>query len=215
MANTTITSEITGGYYNVREEDGDWMYNDVQTLGDDMYLGYRNSKYYESAIEFKIADLKNKNISITEVKLEMYHSGGATSYSGANFDLTTARSFEVSADDISLGTYTLVVNEKKVIITFSNPKNFLNYLKTKDSFYIRITCSDLSEKTPYIRFAGYQDDEYPSPKLTITYSENQNFIYYGVNGSWVPCEVYYGTGGSWQQVVPHYGTGGSWQQLGG
>lgn len=54
-----------------------------------------------------------------------------------------------------------------------------------------------------------------SQQATLTLTTSSGIVKYGINGSWVDCEVYYGTGGSWVQVQPYYGTGGAWKEIGG
>ena len=50
------------------------------------------------------------------------------------------------------------------------------------------------------------------PQLIITYSDMKT-IKYGVNGSWVKCQVYYGVNGVWVPCEVYYGTGGQWKAI--
>ena len=222
MAEQVISSKTIGGYYDAKYSNGSSATGGVQTATEHFYFGYYSSRDYRSTIQFSITNLKNKNFSISKVQLTVVQTSGS-SYPDVSFYLTTS-SDPFETDGTPIGTYsfnsssTSTGSPATITIDFNSSAAqtaFADYLKSGNPFYIRIVCTNSNYTR--IRITGPNNPSYPdrAPILKITYSENQNFIYYGVNGNWVPCEVYYGPGGSWRQVVPHYGTGGSWQQLGG
>lgn len=69
-----------------------------------------------------------------------------------------------------------------------------------------------ADTMPHVYYGSSASVALARPQLIITYSDMKT-IKYGVNGSWVKCQVYYGVNGVWVPCEVYYGTGGQWKAI--
>jgi len=68
------------------------------------------------------------------------------------------------------------------------------------------------DSLPHVYYGPSASVALARPQLTVTYSDMKT-VQYGVNGSWVKCQVYYGVNGVWVPCNAYYGSGGTWHEI--
>lgn len=180
-------------------------YNGNTRVGALLFSSLRDSTWSDKSISQITLTLTFAAAGRNSIKTLGMYQGTQTSFTG-----TGTAMLGTSIGSISTGSKAY---SSTIILTFDSSTNttaftnLVSWLKDTSSltlaFYVNESAS-----------SGYSTNYLQINSATLTVTYTSGIVKYGVDGSFVDCEVYYATGGSFVKVVPYYGSGGSFIEIG-